>query len=577
MTSTLAKKGKKTACLRGPDACSDRHSVSLTKSRQQGIMRQRISHLASAFLSTVPVPALVSTPLGEIVYRNQSWLTAFPIPSEVAGGDSLPVLQAHLSVLGMTADKVDSWIMQSLESEQTLNQPGVLSVLPLDNHPYTLSFSSHKLDGVVVLLVVGIPQEIESPAPSFPSTAAGIPEFGAQSSPVARHRAELERLREALETASSVGIQLMRGLGHEYRTPLSSILGLLEIALMKEESDEVRQILLQAQGSARDLLTIVTDVIDFANIDTGAIVVSPQSFSLKNIIDRILSLVSRKSAEKKLQIASKVAESIPSQVIADEQRIGQILLNTMLFILEHATPRGGIALYIDESSDAVTERDGSITVRVSIAYWDDTTAEGDVKRLFSTLSNNSDPISSSRALSRLRLSLVGRLLDQLGGSVEVRHLPRCGVRIEMLIPVGVNEVPQGNDKHVSHRWSGKVLVAEDNPINARVVTLMLEHLGVRFVLVRNGTEAIRAYEQDEEGFDLVLMDCQMPELDGFEATRAIRLMEGDTKKRTPIIAMTAYALPGDRDACLAAGMDGYLAKPLSSIQLATTLEAFNRG
>jgi CheY-like chemotaxis protein len=149
------------------------------------------------------------------------------------------------------------------------------------------------------------------------------------------------------------------------------------------------------------------------------------------------------------------------------------------------------------------------------------------------------------------------------------------LRLDIQLPIKLDDsANQSNKTHPEEALEKRplrVLVAEDNPINARVISLMLEHLGARFIVVHNGKEAVNAFAQDETGFDLVLMDCQMPDLDGFDATREIREFEQDRATRTKIVAMTAYALPGDKEACLAAGMDDYLSKPISSRQLSAVL------
>jgi len=158
----------------------------------------------------------------------------------------------------------------------------------------------------------------------------------------------------------------------------------------------------------------------------------------------------------------------------------------------------------------------------------------------------------------------------------VHHIARCGLRLEIQLPISLDET-EDESRRPSPTTPKlirplRVLVAEDNPTNARVVALMLEHLDARFIIVQNGLDAVTTFTQDETGFDLVLMDCQMPELDGFQATRAIRYIETNRPRRTKIVAMTAYALPGDKESCLAAGMDDYLSKPIRSEQLSAILE-----
>lgn len=541
-------------------------------------MKERITQLVSSFVSGIPVPALAATPLGEILFYNKAWEKILtPLLANSGEFFELPTtLNAYLKGFGVSSEVIETWILRSLEQDSGEEADPSIVLLPLPNNPYLLSFKPIRHDGIVLLLVTAIPQD-NSLRGNYAESGVDADRSRKHDEIVRQLKSEIERLRGSIEALSTDSNHFLRELGHEYRTPLSSILGLLELSLLHNLPEQTRQHLLQAQNAARELLTLVNDGIDFSDIDANSVALHNRRSSPEKLIKRILTLTSRTASQQKLEVAAKVSPSAPSLVIIDERRLGQVLLNTLIFILEHATPRGGIVIYADHETEQFPAEDRANILRVCFGYWDAEITNDEVRRLFAHSETVGTDYASSSGLSRLRLSLVGKILDRLGGGVNIRHIPRRGVRIELSIPVG-DARETANGVTVAHPPTNpvrkKVLIAEDNPVNARVMALMLEYLDAQFVLVKNGAEALRAFEKDEAGFDLILMDCQMPEIDGFEATRAIRQMEKTRSYRTPIVAMTAYALPGGQEACFDAGMDGHLLKPISARQLGEVLTKF---
>lgn len=541
-------------------------------------MKQRITPLVSSLLSAIPVPALASTPLGEILFYNNAWDRILsPLVGDARRAEQPPTsLHQYLSTFGLSPEVVEQWILRSLEHGLEEGGDPSIPLLRPPAIPYVFSFKPVRSDGIALLLVTAVP----SSDPSVTNVRQPSEEapYGAQQEAIIhRLRDEVTRLQDDLGKVSSVGSQFIPEIGHEYRTPLTSILGLLELALLKPLPDQIRQHLSEAQRAALDLLTIVNDAVDFSALDAGSYPLRNTPTSVEDLVGRILTLTSRHALVQKLEVVGKIAETVPPRVMVDERRFGQVLLNTLLFIIDHATPRGGIVIYVEHETEDFRPEDTAPILRISLGYWDDHITDEEVRRLFANSSNRLTEKSSSSTLSRLRLSLVGKVLDRLGGGVNIRHIPRRGVRIELSIPVGEAGKTSAAVQEVSHtppQMRRKILIAEDNAVNARVMALMLEHLNAQFVLVKNGFEAIEAVKNHDSGFELILMDCQMPEVDGFEATRAIRSLEGEHSQRTPIVAMTAYALPGAREACLEAGMDGYLLKPISAKQLAEALAQF---
>lgn len=521
------------------------------------MIRARITQLAADFLSGVTSPALVATPLGEIIFANAAWRSAILSISDAKNHpDKLSLsLQQHLADIGLTPARVEDWIRKSLPLTTNDQDPLQSLTLPLPSSPFLISFKAIRHDGVVIILLTAIPQSGKSIAMS-PAISDTIGKSEAHG----------------IEPMSYLGYQFIKGMGHEYRTPLSSIMGFLDLALIEPLNESARQHLLDAQHAAQALLGVISDVTELGDPGGGTFAIQHRPTEVEHLLSRIIALVERRATEKRLQLVTKLSEEMPPSVIADDRRIGQLLLQALLLIIEHATPRGGIVVYVDKQFEPLTASDRTDTIVVSLGFWDDTISELEVKQLFSS---NFLSINPHTNLCQLRLIFIRQLLDRLGGGLKVHHIARCGLRLDIQLPIKLDDsANQSNKTHPEEALEKRplrVLVAEDNPINARVISLMLEHLGARFIVVHNGKEAVNAFAQDETGFDLVLMDCQMPDLDGFDATREIREFEQDRATRTKIVAMTAYALPGDKEACLAAGMDDYLSKPISSRQLSAVL------
>jgi CheY-like chemotaxis protein/signal transduction histidine kinase len=522
------------------------------------MIRARITQLATDFLSAISSPALVATPLGEIIFANNEWTSNFQLSTRgsISEAKLSLSLQQHLSDLGLTPEKIDHWTNRSIQLKPSEYSITDNLTLPLTDHPFVLSFKAIRHEGVVLLLLTATPISHE---------------VSRQTTEIASPSARLDN--DSFGSAAQLGYSFMRGMGHEYRTPLSSIVGFLELALIEPIADPVRAHLLQAQHAAQSLLNIVADVTELGDPDGLHLPPQRRQIAIDTLLERIVALVERRALERRLQLVTKIGENTSRLIMADERRIGQLLLNCLLLIIEHATPRGGIIVYVEKQEEPLTESDGSDTLQISLGYWDDSITDQEVQRLFSSQLSS---IDSDSTLCHLRLTLVRQLLDRLGGSVKVHHIARCGLRLEIQLPISLDET-EDESRRPSPTTPKlirplRVLVAEDNPTNARVVALMLEHLDARFIIVQNGLDAVTTFTEDETGFDLVLMDCQMPELDGFQATRAIRDIEINRSRRTKIVAMTAYALPGDKESCLAAGMDDYLSKPIRSEHLSAILE-----
>ena len=387
---------------------------------------------------------------------------------------------------------------------------------------------------------------------------------------------ELTEEREGAEAASRAKSLFLSQMSHEIRTPMNGILGVSELLAEGELSKDQSQRVHTLVTSARSLLQVLDDLLDFSRIEAGELAVAGEHFDPRVLAREVLDLMQPRAAAEGVALRLEVAEDLPPRLCSDPGRLRQVLTNLLAHLMA-GTRRGTVVLRLATEGD--TPGDPG-TLRVQLQYQptagdtmvdDDTTANDDT-----TASDRSARTAAATPLwagdgSGLGLAISNRLIELLGGQLEVSRPRSGGVRFEVTLPwiqgcekespVTASLLPISTPEH-------HLLVVEDNEVNRVVILGQLSGLGYRADAVENGLEALTAL--DRHPYDLVLMDCQMPELDGYEATRRIRARESDDRN-VPILAVTAHAMKGDREKCLDAGMDDYLAKPFQTEQLATLL------
>ncbi|WP_374562428.1 ATP-binding protein [Ideonella sp.] len=375
-----------------------------------------------------------------------------------------------------------------------------------------------------------------------------------------RHRALL--LAEHSNAAKS---RFLATVSHELRTPLNGILGMSQLMALEGLTPEQASRNLVVQNSAEHLLSVIGDLLDVSRIEFGRIELHPQPVALQALLDEVAALLRPVAQAKGLHLQWQTGPALPLHVQCDPVRVKQVLHNLVGNAIKF-TAAGEVRL-------AASQRDGLIVFTVS------DTGEGippaEVERIFSAFEQAPASTDARHAGTGLGLTISRHLARAMGGDVVCRLSAGPGAVFEFTMA----DVPASDEPATSTTaphalpalppaW---VLVVEDNAVNALVATGMLEHLGLRWRLASHGEQALALLA--EQPFDLVLMDCQMPVLDGFEATRRWRATEAARPgaKRLPIIALTAFAVEGDSEKCHAAGMDGHLAKPFTLQALADEL------
>jgi len=382
---------------------------------------------------------------------------------------------------------------------------------------------------------------------------------------------ELDVAEKNASVAAQTKENFLANMSHEIRTPLSGILGFTNLLQKRPLDPTSAEFAASIQRSGENLMAIINDILDLSKIEAGMMRITPGTFSINGLINSVETLFSERVKEKKLTIASKVDPSIPDTLIGDATRLTQILVNLIGNAIKF-TQQGNVVIEVYKKE----QTDSGITVGFKIS---DTGIGIDKEKLtevFERFNQGEDSITRSYGGTGLGLSIVKNLILLQKGNIEVISEQGKGTTFDFYIPYTISEeqlqnVPTINltnfrdRKHIPFR----ILVVDDNSINQSLMKHLLLQWNMDFDIVSNGIEAIEQLRQ--EAYDLVLMDIQMPQMDGYTATQKIR---EELKSDIPIIAMTAHAMAGEREKCLSRGMNDYISKPIKEEELFKLISGF---
>jgi signal transduction histidine kinase/ActR/RegA family two-component response regulator len=382
-----------------------------------------------------------------------------------------------------------------------------------------------------------------------------------------RARAEAEQHALAAESAARAKAQFLAMMSHEIRTPMNGILGVADLLRTKAPDKEQKRLLDILASSGESLLRIINDILDFSKMEADRLELHERPFELRALAEELEHLLAWPARSKGVAFSIEVDPALPAGVAGDRQRLSQILLNLGTNAVKF-TDRGSIRLALR----AAPASERSVRVEFSVSDTGIGMDSRQLSQLFTPFTQFAGVQTHRGGGTGLGLVIARKLVNLMGGDISVFSEPGRGSTFSFSIELPVSTLASSNTTTgVKALRSLSVLVAEDNAVNQTVVTAMLKSLGHRGTLAVNGREALELLTRED--FDLVLMDCNMPEMNGIEATR--RLRGGDSgarDPRIPVIALTANAMDGDKDACLAAGMDDFLAKPVTIAALRTALE-----
>ncbi|MGD0953262.1 MAG: PAS domain S-box protein [Methanotrichaceae archaeon] len=389
---------------------------------------------------------------------------------------------------------------------------------------------------------------------------------------VQERTAELKEALEAAEESVKAKAAFLANMSHELRTPMNAVIGFSSLLLDDNLTKDQREYIEGIRKGGEALLAIINDILDFSRAEKDKIELEHQPFSLKHLIDESLDMVATQAGKKGLNLSQTINYGTPDTIIGDHGRLRQILVNLLTNSVKF-TDKGDVSVSV--SSKAVEGYRHQIIFKIK-----DTgigIPQDKMNEIFKPFVQVERTLSRKRDGVGLGLAITKNLVELMGGTIRAESIPGQGATFHFTIQA---ETIPGKQLDFGRRDSGiasesfpglkpmRILVAEDNPSNQRVLVEMLKRLGYRADAVADGREVVQALERQD--YDLVLMDIKMPEMDGITATQVIRKLRIENGPK--IVAITAFALEGDREKCLEAGMDDYIAKPVQIRELAEVLK-----